>query len=124
MKSYSKEDLEKQAQKVFNKYPSTEVLYATTDGQFFLQENRAQLHASNKSLGLPKIITRDLNNIEVAEVTEEKGLSVKELKTLVKATNDNATLEKMLEKENNTEAPRKTAIEAIEARIVELEEKQ
>ncbi|WP_438710857.1 hypothetical protein ACSTS3_19660 [Aquimarina muelleri] len=45
-KSYSKSELKEQSKEVFKHYPTAKVAFATTDGQFFLNENRANLHAT------------------------------------------------------------------------------
>lgn len=49
MKSYSLTELQEQAKKHFDKL-GVQKLYATTDGQFFLLENRARLHAGPKGM--------------------------------------------------------------------------
>ena len=47
-KTYSKAELEKKAKDVFKEYSNANSLFATTDGQFFLDQNRANLHAGAK----------------------------------------------------------------------------
>lgn len=49
MKVYSLSELLEQADKHFGQH-NVEKLYATSDGQFFLKENRAVFHATNEDL--------------------------------------------------------------------------
>ncbi len=44
-KTYNKEELQVRAQEVFKQYPNAQEVYATSDGNVFLMENRAKLHA-------------------------------------------------------------------------------
>lgn len=44
-KEFSKEELQESANKVFEQFPNAKKVYATLDGNTFLDENRARLHA-------------------------------------------------------------------------------
>ena len=58
-KSYSKTELTEHSKAVFKNYPTVKVVFATTDGQFFLDENRANLHATAEG----KVFTIENENI-------------------------------------------------------------
>ena len=45
MKTYNRTELTEMSAKVFAQFETTHTLYATSDGQFFIQEDRAKLHA-------------------------------------------------------------------------------
>ena len=45
-KSYSKTELTEQSKAVFKNYPTAKVVFGTTDGQFFLNESHANIHAT------------------------------------------------------------------------------
>lgn len=44
-KEFSKEELQERANNIFEQFPKAEKVYATLDGNTFLEENRARLHA-------------------------------------------------------------------------------
>lgn len=46
--TYNREQLARKAQGVFEEFPGTLEVYATTDGNIFLEKNYAQLHAGEK----------------------------------------------------------------------------
>jgi hypothetical protein len=105
------------------------VLFATSDGQFFVFKDRANMHAtSHKSpLTVYEIERKDVEE-EINEPAPETSGStespktVKVIKAEVATITEVEALEKMLEAEKALEDPRKTAIEAIEDRIAELKE--
>jgi hypothetical protein len=124
MKRYSKNQLEQKAEGIFKKYPLATKLYATSDGQFFLEENRADLHVKGKKLSVVKVEKPiEPSNPEGKENTgdEKQTISIKDLKPIVKAMTDKEALTKMLEEEKALEDPRKSAIKLFEKRIAELE---
>lgn len=43
--TYSESELKEKAQEVFKQFPNAKEVYATSDGNVFLMENRAKLHA-------------------------------------------------------------------------------
>ncbi len=106
------------------------VLFATSDGQFFVFKDRANMHAtSHKSPLTVYEIERKEVEEEISEPTpdasgskEDKPQTVKQIQAEVAKTEDVEALEKMLEAEKALEDPRKTAISAIEDRIAELKE--
>ena len=116
MKRYSKVELQEAAKPHFEKLKVNK-LYATTDGQFFLLENRANLHAKS-SLTVYK-----LENEEQAapqgENTTEKQPTVKELLEQLERIDDLETLNDMLLTEIAGQN-RSTAVKSIEAKIAHL----
>lgn len=118
MNTFSKKQLNEKALPVFKEHPNAPVLYGTSDGQFFLNKNRADLHASANKFTVHDIEAPQPPKGEEAEMQDD-GLTVKEIKELVDGTADKAQLEQLLEDERNGEN-RKTAIAAIEARLKEL----
>ncbi len=135
MKRYSKTQLKEQATEVFKQYPNTEALYATSDGQFFLEKNRADLHANENKLSVMNIekdwtistasagsATKSAADVskDETEKSSEHHLSVDELQEKVKACTDTAELKQWLEEEQKLEKPRKTAIACLEKRLKEL----
>ncbi len=124
MKRYSKTQLKEQATEVFEQYPNTEALYATSDGQFFLKQNRADLHANENKLSV-MTIEKDWKTDSAKDETEKKPahpVSVKVLQAKVKDTSDVEELKRWLKEEQALEHPRKTAFACLEERIKELEE--
>lgn len=112
MKKFSKKQLIEQAAGIFKKHPKASFLYATTDGQYFLSRNRAELHASSDKLSV--VI------IQVTDIEEEEIITIKKLKPIVANLSDISQLEELLASEKASEDPRKTAIKLIEERIEEL----
>lgn len=123
MKRYSKNQLEQKAKEKFKEYPKTKKLYATSDGQFFLESNRADLHVKGKKLSVVKIEKLiESGNFEGTKNTgnEKKITGIKDLKPIVKAMTDRDALTKMLEKEKASETPRQAVLNAIQERITVL----
>lgn len=116
-KTYSKADLEKKAQGVFKDYPKADKVFATTDGQFFLDENRANLHAGAKG----KVIEIANEGTSEGESTKDtiKPKSAEDLITEAKAieTIDLVEVAKEIEAKGKN---RTTVIAAYDARIAEL----
>ena len=131
MKQYSKTQLKEKAKEVFNAYPDAKTLHATSDGQFFLEQNRAQLHADENKLQVVEIekdwdaSAGSAQGTSTGSVTSddegEHHISVEELHERVKACTDTAELKKLLQEEQKTEKPRKTAVSCLEKRLKELE---
>lgn len=106
-------------------------LFATVDGQFFINENRAKLH--NKTIKGGKVYEIERHEAEEANVSEvapktEKTTqpknevlqgSNKEVAASVLEIDDVAVLDALLAEENETQK-RKGAIKSIEARIEAL----
>ena len=126
-KTFSKSELATKAKKeVFKNYPTAKVAFMTTDGNGFLQENRANLHAKSYKGG-------EYFEIENENVVQEKkstdtlkgsATQVKKLSAddLIEAapTLDLEATQKALEIENNRKRSRSTVVAAYEARIEEL----
>lgn len=124
MKTYSKNQLEKKATGIFEKYPLAQKIYATSDGQFFLDENRADLHVNGKKLSIVKIekpITDSASDDDNNGQSGKESISIKNLKPIVEGINDTAVLNQMITDEQAGEK-RVTAIKLFEARIVKIDE--
>lgn len=114
---YSKAELQEAAKKHFKKL-GVNKLYATTDGQFFLLENRANLHAG-KNLTVYKLEQESEPEQGQPARKAEKQPTVKELLEQVDRIDDLATLTEMLHTEVAGQN-RSTAVKSIEARIASL----
>ena len=95
-------------------------LYATDDGQFFVLQSRAQLHAGSKHTvyTLDNEETENVVNEPIGEV-ENEPISVRALTEKLELETDLTLLSNMLHNEI-IGANRKTAIAAIEKRIAFL----
>lgn len=115
-KTYSKAELEKKAQAVFKDYPKANKVFATTDGQFFLDENRANLHAGAKG----KVI--EISNDGTDEDNADNSNKPKSAEALINEAKTIETIE-AVEAAKEVEAKgknRSTVIAAYDARIEEL----
>jgi len=143
MKKYSKTQLKEKAKDIFKSYPDATTLHATSDGQFFLEQNRAQLHADENELQVIEIeknwdtstgsaqgtsassvqgtSTGSATSSVTGDAEDEHHISVEELQEKVKACTDVAALKKWLQQEQKAEKPRKTAVACLEKRLKELE---
>lgn len=125
---YSRKELVAKAVALF-KERNENVLFATTDGQFFIHKDRANMHAGSQE---KPFTVYEIKRQEVEEELDEAApdasgskedkQTVKQIQAEVAKTEDVEALEKMLEAEKALEDPRKTAIAAIEERIAELKE--
>lgn len=116
-KTYSKAELEKKAQGVFKDYPKANKVFATTDGQFFLDENRANLHAGAKG----KVI-EIANDGGSEDKTSKDGVKPKSAEALITEAATIETID-LVEVAKEVEAKgknRSTVIAAYDARIDEL----
>lgn len=115
-KTYSKAELEKKAQEVFKNYPKAKKVFATTDAQFFLDQNRANLHAGAKG----KVI--EVVNDVIEEDTQDTSIKPKSAEALINEAKSIETIE-AVEAAKEVEAKgknRSTVIAAYDARIDEL----
>ena len=113
-KSYSRAELMGIARLVIEQY-GVNIVYATADGQMFLMENRAKLHAG-------KGVVYEINAEEagISPVQDpEPELTVKEIEKAVGETSDLEALAMMLNDEAGGKN-RKTAVKAITGRMQEL----
>lgn len=111
--------------KVFETHKKLGKYFKTSDGVPFFHESDAKNHAK----GLKDKAIKEVTNPNLIEVVEDedggaddnKNLSVDDIKAQLPEVSDVAALELMLDTENKGKK-RKTAIEAIEARITEVKE--
>lgn len=108
-KPYSESELKELAQEVFNQHPVANTVYATVDGNVFLEKNRAEIHAGKKGRVFP--FDRPIKK-ELAKETPAKADDV--IKAIAEAT-------KVEELEAYKADTRKTVIKAVEDKTAELE---
>jgi len=115
MKTYSLNELNERAKEHFDQLQVNK-LFATSDGQFFLMENRAQLHAGK---GTVHKIKNEEPSEGIKPTEEEKPTTVKELLVQIEQIEDVTTLNDMLMAEISGQN-RSTAVKSIEAKIAHL----
>jgi hypothetical protein len=124
MKTQSRKELVALSIAIF-KVRTEGVLFATSDGQFFVLKDRSHTHANSqeKKLTVYEIerteVEDQLNEKATAPDSKDDGYTVKELEALVAETSDPKALEGFLQDEKSGKN-RKTAIAAIQERIDEL----
>lgn len=66
--TYSKEELQAKANEVFSSFENAKKVYATLDGNVFIEENRARLHAGTKGTIVPfdRPIDQDSDDIKLS----------------------------------------------------------
>lgn len=78
MKQLSKTEIENNVAETFNEFPQTNKLYATLDGNVFIEENRAKLHATIKGQVLvfnrPNEAAEDKETIKLLSAKEAIAL--------------------------------------------------
>ncbi|RLZ08595.1 hypothetical protein [Faecalibacter macacae] len=120
-KKYSKSELEKQANVYFSENEDVAKVFCTTDGQIFLEENRADLHAKSEEKMAVFAFQNPRANEEVVEAETE--ISLKEsagyLIGAFQLVTDVELLKKFLAEEQEGKK-RKTVLEVLESRIAEL----
>ena len=109
-KTYDESELKELANKVFEQFPNSDKVFATTDGNIFLNKNRAELHAGPKG----KILTIERPIETEKKATKEYALNSKDTIAKVKAA---TTLEEL---KQFTDDERKGVIDAVEKRTAEL----
>lgn len=84
-KTYTEAELKEKANKVFADFPNALKVFATLDGNVFLQENRAKLHAQKS-----RVLTfdRPIENAVATESNAPKSKTAAELIEELKAVND------------------------------------
>jgi len=124
-KTMSRKELVEKSIALF-KARTEDVLHATSDGQFFIAKNRANVHAKAQKTELK---VYDINRTEVEEELKEpikdsgskdESLTVKQIEVIIAETEDLEVLANLLEEEKSGK-DRTTAKKAIEERITELE---
>ncbi|TWP31235.1 hypothetical protein ETU08_01780 [Apibacter muscae] len=107
----SKEELNREAQSFLEQYKQKEV-YGTSDGQFFLDKNRAELHARSKKELSVYVFPKDgSTTAEANEDWAEKLKATEDVNTLIYPELKNMVKGLGLEVENQKQA---TLIEALE----------
>lgn len=114
-KTYSDKELEQIANKAFKNYTNAEQLFMTVDGQAFLNENRARLNVGAKG----KIVKVINQNFGVTEDQDTIPTKAKELVKFAKTASLEVS-EAQLALETSKDEPRSTVIDALKARISEL----
>jgi hypothetical protein len=114
MKRYSREELSAMAGEYFKRL-NVSKLYATTDGQFFILQNRAQLHAGST------LTVYELENENPQNLRPEgkKVQTVKELTQAVQEITDVEVLRALLLEEVSG-TNRASAVKVIEERIAKV----
>lgn len=110
MKELTNKELQAKADRVFAEFPKAEKVYATTDGNVFLEENRANLHAK-KGKVIP--FDRPLSPEPLKEDNKDVKYTAVQAIELIKE----ADLVGLAQFANDT---RKTVVEAYQARLEEL----
>lgn len=115
MKTYSKKELEKLAQKVFEQYPTSNQVFATVDGNIFLHKNRAELHSKDTIY----TFDRPGKAVEPTDDTDSTGSDTKvDYREAIKAIKEAETLEAI---KPFAEDDRKSVKAAYDAKKKELE---
>ena len=120
MKNYSKDELQEMAKGYFES-ENTDVIHATSDGQFFVKESFQKRHADGNDLAKYTFYSRADRSEKLAEVPAGAGqqVTVAELAKLVSNISSVDDLKKMVETEQKGQN-RASAVGAIEARIRHL----
>lgn len=115
-KVYKKSELEELAKETFKKYPKARKVFATVDGNIFLDENRADLHAGKKGTVIP---LDNPTSIEEKEAEKDEKISDAQPKAVEQIASINAavSLEAL---EIFKEDKRATVVKALEAKTAEL----
>lgn len=116
-KTFSKEQLVKKAQGEFKNYPKAKSLFATEDGNFFLDSNRAKLHAGTK---LKMVEIENENFINNQPVNEPEKVKPANHKDLINESKTLETVEEVVAKlsiEQSLEKPRPSVVKAYKERI-------
>lgn len=106
-KTYSEAELKQKAEPVFDRFTNAESVFATTDGNVFLDRNRAELHA-----GKGRVIQFD-RPVPTPEAPEEPKMTAKDAIALI----ETAALEDLADFANDQ---RKTVQEAYQKRLAIL----
>lgn len=104
-----KKDIKKIVVETFKKFPTVNTVYSTLDGNVFIEENRAKLHAGLSG----KYTAHERSAEEKPEGVPQR--SVKELTAEIKEISTVEDLQKYV-----TGETRKTVLEAVEKRTAEL----
>jgi len=106
-----KRDIKQIVEETFEKFPTAQQVFATSDGNVFLEENRAMLHAGKD--GKYSTYTKDIE--DTVDTSDVKLRGSKELIAEIKAVEQLEDLQKYI-----TGETRKTVLDAVEKRTTEL----
>lgn len=109
-KTYSEEELKESANSVFEQYPNATKVFATVDGNIFLDENRANIHAGAKGRVLP--FDKPLVKEEKADATKNPSAADQ-----IKAISEVTKLEDL---EPFKADSRATVVKAVQDKTAEL----
>lgn len=114
MKTYSEDELKELAKGVFEQFPNADQVFATVDGNTFLERNRADIHAGAKG----RVLVIDRPIAEVVDDSKKDKAGTKILADdAIKAIALVETLEGLEPFKADT---RSTVIKAVEAKTAEL----
>jgi hypothetical protein len=116
--TYSEDELKELASKVFTQYPDANEVFATVDGNIFLQRNRADIHAGEKGRVLP--IERPIAAVGDDSKKDKTGIKLS-AEEAIKAIALVETLEALEPFKADT---RSTVIKAVENKTAELTKPQ
>lgn len=106
----TKEELKEKAEEILKEFPTANKVYATVDGNVFLEENRARLHATVK--GTVMEFTREP---VLVETSGDKPAPAKEVIEAIKIAETKEDLEAF------ATDTRKSVKDAFEKRLAEIE---
>ncbi len=112
-KVYSEKELKEIANGTFAEFPNAKKAYATTDGNVFLEENRARLHAGAKGTVVPFDRPIETEETGKADAPAKPAKAEDQIKAIGEAT----TLEELEKFKSDTRA---TVVKALEAKTAEL----
>ncbi|MDQ8012038.1 MAG: hypothetical protein REI96_06300 [Flavobacterium nitrogenifigens] len=114
MKTFSEDELKDLANKIFAQYPDANQVFATVDGNIFLERNRADIHAGAKG----RVLVIDRPIAEVSDDSKKDKNSTKlSAEDSIKAIALVETIEAL---EPFRADKRATVIKAVEDKIAEL----
>lgn len=116
-KNFTHKELQQKAEVLFKENPQAPKAFVTEDGQPFLMENRAQIHAKNKKI---KYFTFDNNVSTTAEQTTDEELTKPNQKETVKLVKAATTLDELKKlKEGETRVTVLAEIAKMEKKLQE-----
>lgn len=109
-------------EQIFKENKDVNVLYKTADGQVFIRENRAKLHANSLPNGKQKVVEVkiDIKDIDVNQPEELDLTSADDIIDWAEQSDSPDSLQEYLKAENERKKPRVTVVEALENRLEEL----
>lgn len=110
-KTYTEDELKALTNEVFEQYPKANKAFATVDGNVFIEENRANIHAGAKGRVFP--FDRPLAKVEKASDTPKAPSAADQIKAIGEVVN----LEGLEAFKMDTRA---TVVKAVEDKTAEL----